>query len=261
MNLRPLLLFGILLTLVLVASPAGAQLDKKKVTELLEDLDSRQRALGDFQAVLYMEQKAKDKADLVYQAVTYRREESEKFVFLITKPNTEAGKGYLRIEKTLFLYDPTVGRWDRRTEREGLGGTDSTRQDFDVKNLARDYEPEYVGEEKLGKYKVHHVKLTAKKEAVVPFPVMHLWLDKKTNNPLKQQDFAASGKLLRSLYFPKWETVFSERKKADLHFPREIRIFDEVNKGSQTIIVLQSVELKDLPDNLFTKAWLESKSR
>ena len=88
-----------------------------------------------------------------------------------------------------------------------------------------------------------------------------LWLDKETNNILKQQDSSASGKVLRTLYYPKWETLARPNGNGSVSFPREIRIYDELSKGNQTIIVIQKVELKDLPDNLFTKAWLESKSR
>lgn len=257
---RPLLLACVALGLMLFAPNAFAQLDDAAMVKLLDELDRRQRALGDYKALLYMEQKEKGKGDLVYQAVTYRRDSEGKFVFLFLKPKTEAGKGYLRIDKNLFFYSPTVGRWNRQTERERIGGTDSRRQDFDMRNLSSDYTPTYAGSEELGKYKVHHLKLTAKKGAEVPFPVMHLWLDKKTNNILKQQDVAQSGKLLRSLYFPKWNKLPKEGE-GDFYFPREIRIYDELQKGNQTTIVIQNVELKKLPDNTFTKAWVESKSR
>jgi hypothetical protein len=55
--------------------------------------------------------------------------------------------------------------------------------------------------------------------------------------------------------------VFSESKKADVYFPGEIRIFDEVEKGNSSLILIRDVDLRPLDANLFTKAWLESKSR
>jgi hypothetical protein len=55
--------------------------------------------------------------------------------------------------------------------------------------------------------------------------------------------------------------MFSPSKGADIYFPKEIRIFDEVEKGNQTLIVIQKVDLNSLEANMFTKAWLESKSR
>jgi hypothetical protein len=82
-----------------------------------------------------------------------------------------------------------------------------------------------------------------------------------TGNLLKQQELALSGKLMRTLYYPKWEKIYSRSKGADVYFPRQIRIFDEVEKGNKTSILIRNVDLKRLDKNIFTKAWLESKSR
>jgi hypothetical protein len=95
----------------------------------------------------------------------------------------------------------------------------------------------------------------------VAFPVIKLWVDKETRNVLKRQEFALSGKLLRTSYYPKWKKVYSESRKADIYYPQEIRLFDEVEKANQTLILIKSVDLRPLEANLFTKAWLESKSR
>ena len=46
-------------------------------------------------------------------------------MILFTKPKASQGKGYLRLDKNLWFYDPSVGKWERRTERERIGGTDS----------------------------------------------------------------------------------------------------------------------------------------
>ena len=43
--------------------------------------------------------------------------------------------------------------------------------------------------------------------------------------------------------------------------PKEIRVFDEVEKGNATTVALRDVKLDALDVNMFTKAWLESQSR
>ena len=250
----------VLVALLAYALPAWA-MDTAEMTKILQTIDDRQRSTGDYTARVYLEQKEKAKEDLVYESMIYRRDASDQFVLLFVKPKSEAGKGYLRLDKNLFLYDPTVGRWERRTERESIGGTNSRRSDFDESRLAQEFVPAYVGEETLGKFTVHHMKLTAKDDADVAYPVLELWVDKDTGNVLKQQDFALSGKLMRTSYFPKWEKVFSESKGSEVYFPKEIRIFDEIEKGTSTTIVFLSIDLSPLPTNIFTKAWVESKSR
>jgi len=228
---------------------------------MLTDIDDRQRNSGDYAAVTYIEQKESGKTDLVYEAVIYRRDEEDKLMILFTKPSAEAGKGYLRLDRNLFIYDPSVGKWERRTERERIAGTGSQRSDFDESRYSTEFEPSYGGRSKLGKYEVHHLILNAKEESDVAYPVVELWVDAASGNVLKQQEKAVSGRLMRTSYYPKWRKVYSESKKSDVYFPKEIRIFDEVQKGNQTTVVFRTVDLKSLDNNIFTKAWLESRSR
>jgi len=252
---------GLLLAVAAPMSAHAAELDRDEMRALLETIDERQRNSGDYKALAYIEQKEKDKDDLLYEAVVYRRDDSDELAILFLRPRAEAGKGYLRIDKNLFFYDPTVGKWERRTERERIGGTDSRRGDFDESRLAEEFDPSYVATEKLGNFTVHHLKLKAKDDADVAYPVVHLWVDTKTDNILKRQDMALSGKLMRTSYFPKWEKMYSKSKGANIYFPKEIRIFDEVEKDNSTTIVFREIDLSSVDDSVFTKAWIESKSR
>jgi outer membrane lipoprotein-sorting protein len=257
--MRPIVLATLLFAL---SAPAGAlALSKEECVLLLKTIDEHQKNAGDYKALAYMEQKERDKADVVFEAVLYRRSVDEKLMIMFLKPKTEQGKGYLRIDKNLWMYDPSVGKWERRTEREHIGGTGSRRRDFDESRLAQEYVPEFVGEEKLGAYEVNRLKLVAKEGVDVAYPVMQLWVDKATTNILKAQEYALSGRLMRTSYYPKWQKIFSESKKADVFFPQEMRFFDEVDKANSTLVLIKSVDLRPLDANLFTKAWLESKSR
>ena len=49
--------------------------------------------------------------------------------------------------------------------------------------------------------------------------------------------------------------AYSPSKGADVYYPREIRIYDEVEKDNTTTIVIQAVDLHSLDDSIFTKAW------
>jgi outer membrane lipoprotein-sorting protein len=251
----------LVLAAALVAAPAHAQLSKEQMLGLLRTIDERSTSSGDYKSLVYLEQKEKDKTDTVREALIYRRDADQKLMILFTKPKSEQGKGYLRLEKNLWSYDPNVGKWERRTERERIAGTDSRRADFDQSRLAEEYEPNYEGQQKLGAFTAHHLTLKAKAGIDVAFPVIKLWIDDASGNPLKRQEFALSGKLMRTAYYPKWRKLYSESKKGDVWFPQEIRIFDEVEKANSTIVLFKTVELQPLDANMFTKAWLESKSR
>lgn len=240
---------------------ASAAPSKAELVDLLKTVDDRQRNQGDWRSNAYIEQKEKDKVAVVYEALVFRRSADQRFMILFTKPKASQGQGYLRVDQNLWFYDPAVGKWERRTERERIGGTNSRRSDFDESRLAEEYDPEDNGEEKLGVYTAQVLTLKGKSGLDLAFPVIKLWVDKATKNVLKRQEFALSGRLLRTSYYPKWQKVYSESRKAEIWYPQEIRFYDEVEKQNSTLILIKSVDLKPLESNLFTKAWLESKAR
>jgi outer membrane lipoprotein-sorting protein len=250
------------LAVALALAPAAARaLSDGELAALVKEVDDRQRNQGDWKALCYMEQKERGKTDVVYELLVYRRDEDDKQMFLFTKPKAEAGKGYLRIEKNLWLYDPSTGRWERRTDRERIGGTNTRRGDLDESRLVEEYDAKWEADEKLGVYGVHRVLLTAKPGVDVAFPVVRLWVDVTTANVLKRQELALSGRLMRTVYQPRWKRIFSPSKRADVWYPEEIRMFDEIEKGNATLILIKEIDLRPLEANLFTKAWLESRSR
>jgi hypothetical protein len=252
---------GLVVALGATARPARAALTQQQMVDLLKGVDDRQNSNGDWRAAAHLEQKEKDKVDVVYETEYYRRSSDQKFMILFTAPKSSAGQGYLRIDQNLWFYDPSVGKWERRTERERIGGTNSRRSDFDESRLAIEYEPTDEGTEALGRYTAIKLLLKGKPSLDLAFPEIRIWIDKDTNNVLKRQEYALSGRLLRTAYYPKWKKVYSESKKAEVWYPEEIRFFDEVEKANSTIVLIHAVDLRPLPPNLFTKAWLESKSR
>jgi hypothetical protein len=245
---------------VVGASTASA-LSQQETDAIVKEIDYRQHTMGDYKSRVYIERKERDKNDTIFEAVVYRRGESNKLVILFEKPKDQSGQGYLRVDKNLFMYDPTVGKWERRTERERIAGTDTRRNDFDESRYAEEFTAAWIGEEKLGKFTVNRIKLTAKPGFDVAYPVVDLWVDKDTGNILKRQESALSGRLMLTTYYPKWDKIFSKSKGSDVYVAEQIRVFDEVEKGNATTVVLKDVNLDPEDDSIFTKAWIEGRSR
>ncbi len=239
---------------------ADAKMDAKELADLVALIDERQRSTGDYESEVAMKE-TEGKTQKAFEAVVYRRDADQKWMILFNKPKSESGKGYLRIDKNLFMYEPTLGKWERNTERSSIVGTGSQRSDFDAPKLTQEFVAEFVGLEKLGKFSVHHLKLKAKPGVEVGYPIQDMWVDVASKNVLKREDRATSEKLMRTVYYPAWDKVYSQSKKADVYVPKEIRIYDEVEKGNSTIIEIRKVKLESLPVNIFTKAWIESKSK
>ncbi len=245
----------------LLATLAMAAPDAAAMVAMLKTVDDRAMNNGDYRSTFFLEQREAGKSDLVYEGEVLRRDVDDKLVIMFNRPQSEAGKGYLRIDDNLFFYDPTIGRWERRTERERIGGTDSNREDFDQSRLHEEYTPSFIAEEALGAFKTVRLKLTQKEGEDVAYPTVEMWIDQAAGNVLKRQDFALSGRLLRTTYYPKYSKQFSASKAGDVWIATEIRIFDELQKGNSTTVVVRTTDLSPLGDEMFTKAWLEAKSR
>jgi hypothetical protein len=262
MNRSTILRSSFLVALTTSAFAARAHpLEHDALMKVVRTIDDRQKNSGDYRSLAYLEQKERDKTDTAREAIVYRRSEDQKLMILFTKPKGEAGKGYLRLDKNLWSYDPGTGKWERRTERDRIAGTDSRRADFDQSKLAEEYDATSKGEGRIGQFDVWMIDLQVRPNTDVAYPVVKLWVDQGSGNVLKRQEFALSGRLMRTLYYPRWQKLYSESKKAEVWYPGEIRIYDEVEKENSTIVVLKSVDLRPLDANIFTKAWLEAKSR
>lgn len=256
---------------ILLSSHAKA-LTEEETKKVVAQVDEKQRNSGDYASTVVIEEWEKKKTaakddkssyDLkkAFEARVYRRDDDDNLIILFSKPKAEAGKGYLRKEKTLLLYEPSLGKWERQTERASIGGTGSRREDFDESRLAEEYTSKWIVDEKLGKFDVHRIKLTAKPGTDVAWPIIELWVDKATQNVLKREESALSGKLLRRALYPGWEKRFSKSKGADVYVPKEIYAYDLLDNEKLTKVKLQDVSLDPLEKNMFTKAWIETQSR
>lgn len=245
----------------IAASAQAADLTEAQAIEIIKLVDERQRNSGDYKSLALVKEKLRNKEPRVFQAMVYRRDKDDKFMILFTKPKEEAGKAYLKIDKNLWNYDPGTGKWERRTEREKLAGTNSRRSDFDESRLAEEYTAKYEGGDKLGDFNVYKFRLTSKPGIDVAYPMIVLWVDQAEKNVLKREEYALSGKLMRRSLYPKWEPKYSESKKANVFVPRFIHIYDELEKGNSTDVEITETDLKPLEENIFTKAWIESKSK
>lgn len=238
---------------------AAEKLTPDQALKLLRDYDDTLRAGADLTRDGFVEE-TQGNQKVTREAKIYDRQSEDKMVVLITNPKSEQGSGYLRLERNLWSYDARVGKWERRTERDRISGTNLRRSDFANLTLADQYTASDEGMEQLGKVTARKLTLKARDGADVAFPMIVLWLDNDLR-AVKRQEYALSGKLLRTTYLVKSQKVFSKARNRDITLPQEIRMFDEVEKDRTTTMVFQSASLEPIAEGVFTKAWFESKSR
>lgn len=229
---------------------------------LLKKVDDAQTRGGSFKMTFFMVNQQGDAPAIAREGSVFGMLDStdDRLVILFSKPKTEQGTGYLRIEENLWSYDASVGRWERRTERDRIAGTDSRREDFEAPELAKKYVATYEGESQLGTFKTYTLLLKVKPGVDVAFPMKRIWVAQDSCNLLKELDYSLSGKLVRSAVYPKWQKAYSEAKKGDVSYASEMR-FDDAETHGKTFVTVRSMALQKVEMNVFTKAWFEGQSR
>jgi hypothetical protein len=92
----------------------------------------------------------------------------------------------------------------------------------------------------------------------VTFPITRLWI---SDDALlrKSEDYSLSGQLLRTVLIPTYQAIGSRFVPVSIVIVDQLKgkMVDGVFVGDRTQITISKPSLAGLPDNLFTKSYLE----
>ena len=185
-------------------------------------------------------------------AAVFRRDALEKYAIIVLEPAINKGQGYLKQEDALWFYDPESRRYNFTSSKDRFQNTNARNSDFTRSTLAQDYKVVAGERVRRGRYDCWKLRLTANTDDVT-YPHMEIWIDqdylvRKTN------DFSLSGQLLRTTAFPSYQTV--EGRPVPYKF-----VLVEILEKEKTQITITKVSFNDLPDNTFSKQFLETVNR
>ena len=194
-------------------------------------------------------------------AVIFRRDSENKYLILILAPAVDKGKGYLKIGDNLWFYDPVPRKYVFTSSKDRFRNSNARNSDFTKSSFAVDYDIVRTSHEKLGKFDCTVFDLKANNNQVT-FPISKLWIS-DDSLVRKSENYSLSGQLLRTVLIPTYQGI------GDRFVPRTIVIVDQLKGkvvngnfvGDRTQITISKPSLAKLPDNLFTKAYLEKVSR
>ncbi len=240
------------------AAEATAKPTDQKANETLAAIDERITFKGDYTGLVKVREIRKDGTDTTMEFRVHRRDATNDFLLFTIQPPNSAGTGFLRIGENLWFYSSTVGQWSRSTRRASVTSTVACQSDFDRSTLALDYEAKDEGVDELNGKKFRKLYLTAKPGRDPLFLRMHMWVD-QDNNVAKKVGYAPSGRVLRTDIVKSYGRT-KEPSGRVVTFPREVSEYAE-EEGVEGVVRYEQVDLNPLTPNIFTKAWLESKSR
>jgi hypothetical protein len=170
----------------------------------------------------------------------------EKIASLFLAPASEVGRATLRLGDNMWLYIPTVAKPIRITSLQSVVGGVFNNADI----LRLDYHVEYDVRQLEDRGTEYLLDLQAKTGAVA-YDKLKMWVEKATVVPTKIECYAATGLLLKTLYF-------KERKPFDdgTLRPAVIETDSPLYKGYRSIMVYAKVQKRSFPDEVFTLDFL-----
>jgi outer membrane lipoprotein-sorting protein len=200
-------------------------------------------------------QKKEGVSDRVLRVRIYRRDAADSFTMIFQYPESEKGKGYWRSKDDLYLYLPSTREFVYRNRKDDVGGSDVRTDLFGKSTILDQYEATLAGSAKVASWDCDVVKLDAKK-LDVPYPRQKLYLRRTDGLPVKAENFSAGGVLLRTLYYVEYAKV-----AADKYIFAKLLAVDALEKGQKTFLTNDAISTAKIDDYVFSKAFLEEKSR
>lgn len=190
-------------------------------------------------------------------ATIFRRDREDMFLILILEPVSDKGKGYLKIDDNLWLYDPIGQSFSFTSAKERLQNSSARISDFTRSDFSLDYDPVNSYSDKLGVWNCTVLELEATNDEV-SFPKVKLWVS-EDNLIRKMEDYSLSGQLMRVTAIPQYQRISDKwlpAKMVMLDYFRSKRINNKI-EYERTSITISRPSVAELPDSLFTKEYLE----
>lgn len=244
-----------LMVFILAWSAVSHAQDFAHIEALLERIEQKSSFENtDFSALVNMIVEDPEKGIEKIVIRQFSRNNGEKFLLLIQEPVANKGQGYLRDGDSLWMYDPSSRKFAHTSLKENFQDSDARNSDFVVESYATSYEIEGYEEGKLGNFAVYVVSLAAQSDnASVPYS--KVWITKDTELVLKVEEYSLNRRLMRTNLYPKYAKV------GDVLIPVQMIFIDELVEGQKTQMSLSELSTNEIPDHVFTKAYVERVNR
>ena len=241
------------LAIAATAAPDGVQ--------ILKALEANEAMKDDIQSKVNLTQNRTGQGVKVLAMEYYRRDKDKSFVIAMTGPESERGNGYLRQGDHFWMYRRNTRTFQHVNRDESIGGSDAKGQDFESRPLTEMFAPtkdskgqELLKADTVGGIPCWRLEVRAI-VSDVDYPKKIMWVRQDNLLRAKEQSFSSSGTLMQSGYYTKYQPVAGRQLATRMVF------VDEVEKGNRSMVDLSEMKVGKVDPDIFTKAWLESKSR
>ena len=241
----------------LLASPAFCAAAPETGAEIIKKADEVRNPDKPFREITSLIEYREGKETSSMELTIYARENSEtgqyQSIASFNTPAKDKGKIMLQNGNELWFYDPMSKASARISPQQRLMGQ-AANGDIMATNLHTDYKAELAGEElitNMSKAKVtcHKLNLISAGNSV-NYSRIEYWVDKANYHPVKAKFYSDSDRLLKILYFGRYQTVLGRLR------PTEAVIIDGIDRNLVTKMYSGSYEYKRIPQEWFQKDYL-----
>lgn len=184
-----------------------------------------------------------DKKEFVLYSVKKGR---DKVVALFLAPSSDKGRATLRQADNMWLYIPSVGKPVRITSLQSVVGGVFNNADILRVDYAVEYNADGVEEQK----DAYILALKARTNEVA-YDRLKMWVDRKVLLPTKIEAYAASGLLIKTLYFKDIKDFGGGIRR-----PATVETDSPLYKGHKSVMLYSQLKKRDFPDEVFTLNYL-----
>lgn len=239
---------------VLMCAVAGAFTQVPSTEEMYKIMDTvfdRNNFSEDFTCTLSLIIEKPNEPKEAAQYKLFRRDSKDQTCLVQLAPEADKGTGYLQEKDNLWAYDPVAHQFTHSSLKRNLGNSDAKISDVNKKSEFRSaWEIVNIEEAKLGKFAVYAVTAKAL-EKDASYAQQKYFVRKDEQLLLKIESYGASGRHMRTTLIPKYAKV------NNIPLPVHQIYINELVKGEKTTQIFQDFDLTNIPDVVFTKAYLE----
>ncbi len=190
-------------------------------------------------------------------AAMFRRDADELFTILVLEPSSEKGKGYLKDQEVLWLYDPEDKSFTSTSTKNKFQSSGIRISDFNAVNYAKNYTIESQTKEKLGKFDCTVLELSALNSSVT-YEKTKIWV---SDDYLvrKIEDYSLSGQLMRTTAIPTYQKIEDKwiAKTIVIQDHLLYKVINNKTEYARSTITISNPSMEDLPALVYTKEYLQ----
>jgi outer membrane lipoprotein-sorting protein len=173
---------------------------------------------------------------------------NENTVVMITEPAAERGQIMLMKGRDLWIFLPSVSQPVRLSLAQRLTGQ-VANGDLARSNFTGDYTPKLLRSDTINGEKYHVLELTAVDRSVTYHKVVY-WVKESNFWPHRAEFYSLSNRLLKTARYENFQTLLGKPR------PTRLIMEDALRKGEESVLEYSAMKLRDLPDKVFTKDYL-----